>query len=667
MRHRDDIEGIRAVAVIAVVLYHVGVPGCSGGYVGVDVFFVISGFLITSLLLDERRQSGHVSLVGFYARRVRRLLPISATVLAVTAVLGAMLLPGTQLQDLSVDIRAAAAFGVNVVFARRDAAYLTAELAPSAVRQFWSLAVEEQFYVVWPTLIAVLTYRTQRIRRLGIGLVAIAVASFALSVWLTPRSPSWAYYGLHTRAWELALGAVLAMAVRRLADLSDVAMAVLGWSGLGAIVVAVASFGNVEFPGWLAAVPVFGTVAVLAAGADNRWGPAGLLSVRLLTFIGSRSYSIYLWHWPVLILAEAKLGRSLTAVEKVAAVIVTLALSEAGYRLIENPIRSSQRLRQTRRATFALGAGLIVVSLLTGTALATYRPDLATGYVAVVSDGSVAPVVELTAERDLPDNVRPDLLHARDDVPSLYANGCHGSGNTSVNRGCIFGDPTGSVTVALFGDSHAAQWFPALEELAVARHWRLLSLTESSCSFLNVVTTNSSHTIDLVECAGWRASVRAYLREQSVNSVLLSQYYFLTDADTLEVIAPDRWRSELAALVVSLRDDGIAPLVIGDTPRAPEDVPDCVARHRFDLSPCDPRDDDPTRRAIVEAVREVATKLEVPLVEPEQWLCVRHICPVVTRDILVYRDQHHLTATAARWLVPQMEAAIGVWVDASGT
>ncbi len=210
MQHRKDIEGLRAIAIVAVLLFHFGVPGFDGGFVGVDIFFVISGYLITSLLIHERITTGRVSIRDFYARRARRLLPISATVLAVTAFTAAIWLEPTRLSSLANDILAAAAFSVNFVFAHRGTDYLQAAMQPSALQHYWSLAVEEQFYMVWPALIALVTFGGKRVRhKVAIAMGAIVVLSFLASASLTGSQPSWSYFGLHTRAWELGLGALL--------------------------------------------------------------------------------------------------------------------------------------------------------------------------------------------------------------------------------------------------------------------------------------------------------------------------------------------------------------------------------------------------------------------------------------------------------------------------
>ena len=377
MKHRRDIEGLRAVAVLAVLLFHFGVPGTQGGYIGVDIFFVISGFLITSLLLDERTTTGRVSLRDFYARRIRRLLPISATVLVVTALAAARWLEPTRLADLARDIRAAAFFASNMVFAGRGTDYLGAELPPSAIQHYWSLAVEEQFYMIWPALIAVVTIGARNVRgRVAATMGAVVVLSLGASVLLVESHPSWSFFGLHTRAWELGLGSLLAATYRFTRRLDDRRRELISWIGLVAIVVSVFTFGGVSrFPGWIALVPVVATAMVLVGGDDVTRGPVRLLGTPFMQWVGQRSYSLYLWHWPALIIAEARAGGELSFVDRIGVLSLTAGLAELGYRLIEHPVRRSAKLIDRSRLTFGVGGAMLLSSLGAGVALATTPVD----------------------------------------------------------------------------------------------------------------------------------------------------------------------------------------------------------------------------------------------------------------------------------------------------
>lgn len=700
MRHRRDIEGLRAVAVLAVVLYHFGLPGFAGGFVGVDVFFVVSGFLITSLLVDERRMTGRIALREFYARRVRRLLPISAVVLSVTALASAVWLDVTRHEQLVDDIAAAALFGANLLFAQRGTDYLASSLPPSPLQHYWSLSVEEQFYAVWPVLVVVAAAGTAFVRRrLGLVLGGIVVVSFAASALLTSRSPSWSYFGLHTRAWELAAGALLAVVSLRL---GASARQLVGWVGLAAIAVAVVTFGRVDvFPGVAAALPVLGTLAVLIGGDGHGVGRA--LGHPVLQWIGARSYSLYLWHWPILIIAESAYGDELPWHGIVAVGLLTLGASELGHVLIENPVRRSVRLGRDTVGSLAMGAVLIVTSLAAAWGLHRYEPDLSTGVLAaapsieslstpvattgapittpvsstvanpgttvvitttttplppgIVRMGDIPPlpaVVEASSVLVVPDNVAPPLRSARYDTGLVYENDCHVYYDTEAKTDCIFGDPNGSITIALFGDSHAAQWFPALDIVARENGWRLLSLTQGGCPFIDVITYNATDNIDLTYCRPWRESVRDYLRSQDVSVVFLSQYYRLRAASDRQAIAASAYEELLPGLLDDFRADGIEPVVIADTPYFEREVPGCLVENRRRMDRCAPGAALPELQEVEATIRRVVDDRRVGLIEPRRWLCVDDYCPPVVGNLLVYRDQSHLSATFVEWLTPAL-------------
>ena len=705
MTYRRDIEGLRALAVTAVLLYHFGVPHLDGGFVGVDVFFVISGFLITSLLLHERESAGGISFSGFYARRARRLLPISATVVVATAIAGSIILPATRLPDLADEVRWSSGFGANLLLARRGADYLSSDLPPSPLQHYWSLAVEEQFYVLWPLLIALVTIgvavgRSRATRlRVAVTMAALIGGSFALSVLLTSSQPSWSYYGLHTRAWELGLGALTAALAPQAQHIPAVARAIGGWLGLAAIGVAAATYGSVSFPGHAAALPVVGAAALLISGPVNPGSPAALLGTRPLVYLGTRSYSLYLWHWPAIILAEAHLERSLTLAESLTVAAGVFVVAELGYRLIEHPIRSSPTLVRRRPLSLSMGAGLVAAGMLTGLAVASYHPDLTTGVtatapaapVASTSTTDAAPVTAevattttvptapprldpsketaLTAVVDalavtvLPDNLRPAIEEATADRPVLYDNGCHRWQKTTVYDQCIFGDPFGTVTVAMWGDSHMAQWYNALDQIAIANHWRLITVTQGGCPFIEVAVYNEGAGTDLPNCRKWRTSVRQYMRDQHVDIVLVSETYGLRNSGSHHLISADQWREQLPLVLQSLRADGIEPIVIGDAANPTEVVPNCLARHRNDIAFCEARIDDEHTSAVLQTINDVTAALDVSFIDPTRWLCHESRCPTVIGDILVYRDGHHLTTTLALWLQPVIEQVLVPFVD----
>lgn len=377
---RGDIEGLRAVAVLLVVAYHAGITEIAGGFVGVDVFFVISGFLITSLLLREVEISQSVNLSQFWSRRIRRILPMSVVVVAVTVVASIFMLEEQRMENLAAVALGALGFCANFVLYFTTGEYLSDVTLPSPLRHYWSLAVEEQFYLVWPLVVWALAKYTREMFRNFLLMVIVLGGGFSLvaSIIITPENPGAGYYLPHTRVWELLIGAGLAVLITQVQLIPQRVRGVIGWFGLGAIAWSALQFdSNTQFPGFAALMPVLGTAAVIAAGGSGT-GPERLLSLRPLQYIGARSYSLYLWHWPVLVLFEAQFGL-LSGSEIAVLMAMSFALSMVTYDLIEQPIRHSVYFAGSSRRTLTAGVAVVLVSLVGGAAFAIAAPKLSDG------------------------------------------------------------------------------------------------------------------------------------------------------------------------------------------------------------------------------------------------------------------------------------------------
>ena len=367
MKHRNDLQGLRAVAVLLVALGHAGIRFLKGGFIGVDVFFVLSGFLITGLLLSEAFERRSISLLNFYVRRALRILPAAVLALIVTDVVAYLLLNLARAKQVMWDSIWSSFFAANIHFARE------ASEPPSPLLHFWTLGVEEQFYLVWPLLLAV--FGVASIRRLQhrpraepivdaratfrlLAVITVAgLASLAWSVHYTSTSPAAAYYSSLARAWELALGAALAIAASSLTDLSSRVRTILGWSGISAIACsAVLYSGSTPLPGYAALLPTVGTALVIAAGIADlqpRFGVGRVLEQAPLRYVGDRSYSFYLWHWPALLIATGYAGHGLSVKTNLMLLFVAFGVSVVTYRFFENPIRHmrSGRSGAARRAS----------------------------------------------------------------------------------------------------------------------------------------------------------------------------------------------------------------------------------------------------------------------------------------------------------------------------
>jgi peptidoglycan/LPS O-acetylase OafA/YrhL len=379
---------LRAIAVLAVVLFHAEVPGFGGGFVGVDVFFVISGFLITGLLWREAHATGTVRLRSFYGARARRLLPASAAVGVVTLLASVVLLPPMRAREVVLDGIASALYASNYGFIQQGVDYFGAGLSQSPFLHYWSLGVEEQFYIVWAPMflgVAWLIRRVHRCRSIEptstrrpylVVLALVAVASFALSLVITYVMPLAAFFSLPTRAWQLALGGLVALTAVQWQRLSARAATVAGSIGLTAIVMACVTLSAATlYPGTAALLPTLGAVLVIGAGcAAPTAGCGRLLGLKPLRAIGRISYSWYLWHWPLLVLAPPLLGHSLGLTARLVAVLLSAGLAVATLRLVENPLRFAPKIRNSAWRSLGLGAAATATTVCVGVALLAWVP-----------------------------------------------------------------------------------------------------------------------------------------------------------------------------------------------------------------------------------------------------------------------------------------------------
>ncbi|MEU7471801.1 acyltransferase family protein [Streptomyces sp. NPDC044984] len=670
---RLDIQGLRAVAVGLVVLSHAGVTQVSGGYVGVDVFFVISGFLITSLLLRELAATGRVSIRAFYARRALRLLPASTLVIAVTLAGAWLFLSKARLTEYAGDALAGALYTVNFRLAAAGTDYLAQNSPPSPFQHFWSLAVEEQFYLVWPLLL-LLGWRAARGRRglVVVPLGALVLGSFAASVLMTDSSPSWAYFVSLTRGWELGAGALPALATARLERLPAALAGPLTWLGLACVTLAAVRYDDqTPFPGHHALLPVLGTVLVLAGGcAPAPHGAGRLLGRRPLVRLGELSYGWYLWHWPLLVIAPAALGRTDgTAGVPLALGLcaVALVLAWLTLRLVENPVRFHRAFRGRPRRALALGTGLTAGATALSLTAAAVPPTIEVGGPAPVLAEALADapdprtrLAELLASSpgSLPSNLAPALPKVKSSRSAVYRDGCHVDHDSTRTPSCVYGDRASSRTVVLFGDSHAAQWFPALQRLATARGWKLVSLTKASCKVADV-TIVSDHE-PYTACDTWRSRAVARINALHPALVVVSS----SDAGDPARPADDPLRQWTTGFEDTLRDlgtSGAHVAVLLDTPWPKGDPVDCAAKNPLHLRACANHLPDAIHDATRHtALRGAATATSASVIDPGPWVCAPRTgtCPVVVGDTAVHRDDSHLSEAYAEALTPVLAPAL---------
>ncbi|MDH2443790.1 acyltransferase family protein [Amnibacterium sp. CER49] len=652
---RLEVQTLRAIAVTLVVVYHLRPASLPGGYVGVDVFFVISGFLISGHLLREAESTGGVSLTGFWANRVRRILPAALATVAVVTVTASIALPRTAAAEVGRAAVWSALSAANWLFAAQSVDYQAQSPDASPFEHFWSLGVEEQFYLLWPLLVLGLALLARRraalIRRwapLPFGLVL--VASLAYGVWLTASGSEAAYFITPTRMWELAAGGLLAalLGERRL---PPAAAAVVQAGGVGAILTAAMVFtAATPMPGWAAALPVLGALAVIAGGdapvLRRVW------ALRPVRFVGDVSYSLYLWHWPLLVFSRALTGHAPGRLQSAALVLGALGLAFLSYRFIEQPFRRARIRRPLRFVSAGLVAALVAASL--GGALVlrdriAADADAAAGRVVLTPSAGAPigwPALDAAADRTWvrPQHVTvPEPAQAGNDIPFPRCTTGHLDPRSPV---CVLGDPRGDVTVAFVGDSHAVMWSGAMDLLAKQEHWRLLTLMHNSCPFnLRPREMERSGHSNCTTAVRYGMEV---LRSRHVRVVLTTGWRgdFPREVRGAADGYSSLWRT--------LQQEGMAVVALGDTPAPPSatggTIPDCVAAH-------DPATCGRSRKAAESfqpdpLLRAAAETPGVGVLDPVDAFCGTTWCPGVIGNVLVYRDLNHITDTYARTTVP---------------
>lgn len=651
LKYRPDIDGLRAIAVLAVVLYHFDLGPLAGGFVGVDIFFVISGYLITSIIHKEVQQ-GSFTFAGFYERRVRRIFPAAFAMLLVTLVAGAWLLLPSDLVRLGNGTIATLLFSSNILFWRQSGYFDTSsEFNP--LLHTWSLAVEEQFYIGLPVLL-LLVHRRDR-RWLKPVLVACAVLSFALCVWVQPLRPRVTFFLSPFRAWELLLGAILAVGAMP-------PLASRAWREVLSMLACSALLGSlwwtragVEFPGWLAAFPVLATAVLLHVGGQGGSLVHRALQCSPIVYVGLISYSLYLWHWPLLTFV-----RYSNAMEPLGAgptwllLMASLLLAAASHRWVEAPFRRPvARERSSARARVFVAAAAAIASLgLLGFAVRQDR-----GWRARFPDQ----VVSLDQERE----------------PVIPYQGCDGVSPSTSDPSCTLGDGDSDRVALIWGDSHALAWAPALDVILKRHEIKGVLAISSSCPPLQGV-----HNPIKASCRRDNERVVAWLHDNHVERLFLIASW-LSSADP-----EGRYRLEdgeghvgnqqvfpqaLVRTVELVRPLAEHIILIGPTPGAPTDVPFKVAI--AELRPRVPR---PRPKDVVKFKRtadwfwRVAANFQsdpqVQLIDPAAWFCGESDCRYVdTKDRLLYRDDGHLSVAGAHFVAEHFPASVLLGGSVPGT
>ncbi|ESY48785.1 acyltransferase family protein [Mesorhizobium sp. RSR380A] len=646
---RPDIEGLRALAVAGVIAFHFGFTGLPGGFTGVDIFFVISGYLITKHLLAEITETRRLNLWRFYARRARRLLPASLFVILATLVAGAFILSPEEQSLYSRGAMFASAYMINLWLIRWLFDYFAADAASNPFVHFWSLSVEEQFYLAWPALLALAAWLRPG-KRGAILVIGIAgLVSFAVCAWLTTVSQPWAFYFSPLRVWEFAAGGLASMVPQQVWQNRPRLAAPLAWLGLALIAGAYLSFSEeAPFPGFLALVPVAGTVLLLLAGSAHAQqgqsaekSPSAALALPPLQWVGKLSYSLYLWHWPVIVYATMVVPE-LSPLGRLACLALTLALSVFTYHVIENPIRRNGWLMASA------ARALVPAVLLTGTSVA-----------AAYANARLA-VHDLDPEQR-------SIAASAAQPSTARAAGCILSFETVTPKACVFGNKDAPRSIALFGDSHADHWSTPLIEAAAKNNYRLVTYLKSSCRASRVTTWNWRLKRDYTECDQWREqSVKdiialhphmVVISEFSIGNVMKESPEELKHADGNE-----EWKTGLRWTLAAFSRAGIKVAVIRDVPYNGSYADKCVARALWRgqvPEVCDTPRDAAANDDIAAAERDVVRSVPgATYVDLTSQFCDAQTCHVFINGQLAFRDRHHLATLFAESLEPLLEKAV---------
>ncbi|MDA2895493.1 acyltransferase family protein [Mycolicibacterium sp. BiH015] len=694
---RADIEGLRAVAVLAVVLFHAEIPGFSGGFIGVDVFFVISGFLITGLLWREVSTTGTVRLAAFYGARARRLLPASAAVGVITMIASVIVLPPLLVPTVLWDGIASAMYVSNYRFMLDGVDYFNAAplLPPSPFLHYWSLGVEEQFYLGWAPMILGATWLARRfgrrraheerssVRPYVVVLVLIGVSSFALSYAATYTVTAVAFYSLPTRAWQLVLGGLLALSTRRWHGLNPLAAAIAGWMGLALILLSCVMLSPATvYPGTAALLPALGAVLVIAAGCLTPTVSSGqLLGLPPLRALGRISYSWYLWHWPVLVILPVALGQSLGLTARLGAALLSAGLAWLTLRCLENPVRFSPAVRTSPRRSLMVGATVTAIAVAVGAALfkavptsignGPPAPTLAVTAAPVSTDngmnaydaavrqaiGTVKALVRDSADiGPVPSNLAPPLADAAAEEDTVYLDGCMRNLIESDQPECVTGVTTSTTTVTLVGDSHAAMWGPAFAQAATDQAWRLQTFAKMGCPLLDLPAASPFVRGEYTACRQWRTRIIDRLRAEPPDLVVLSMWrgYGTGIWQTGFRSYDSAWTDSVKLLVRQLRAMGSAVLVLGPIPDPHSVVPVCLSAHLDNASACAPERSSAMNGPGI-AAEAVATEAGGgQYAKLTDLFCAAERCPVIVGNTLVYFDWNHLSHEYARALAPVM-------------
>ena len=689
---RKDIQGLRAVAVGVVILDHI-IKWPTGGFIGVDIFFVISGFLISGLLLREHERTGRISFVDFYRRRLRRIMPVAVLVLAAAAAAVALVQGVGRTKTVLVDVTYSLLFAANWHFAANGTDYMQAKGPVSPVQHYWSLALEEQFYLVWPVVIVLVLgvaarrfqlSKPQALRALRWTVVGLTAVSFAYACWQSAAEPTWAYFSTFSRAWELGIGAILAAFAGQVSRIPGKVLSALAWVGLAGIVWSVFML-NTEsvFPAPSGAIPVLATALVIAAGTA---GPASLaplpLSLAPLQYMGTISYSLYLWHFPVIIVFQALFPQPQRLLLVAAQLTLIVALSVASFHFVEDPIRKSKWLEAAPRSAaeearkprprrwakiVMVGFGPALVALVAALVVAGVSDRLQADLKVAdlkVDPGARAAQVKTSLESTEWPTLAPAIENLGPDAwaPEWVGDRCQDVWQADVSR-CTYGDPKATKTAVLVGDSIAISYMPGIRAALESKGWKIQSLTLQQCPAVDISVLKDPSTGGdaYTECDQHHDWVKEHVAKVNPDMVIMSSVQETTERLASGATGDAAIRDWSKATGETLRD--FSPMakqvVLLGPPPGGTNLQACATNINTPKDCIASRSDEYARTQ--DAVRQsVPADLgNVSAVDTSSWFCDnRNRCPSFVGNTVMFADGGHLTGEYSAMLGPVLRSVL---------
>ena len=624
-KYREDIQGLRAIGAIMIMIFHIWLHKVSGG---VDVFFVISGFLMSSILLKSYCKEGITSPTRFWGGIIKRVAPCAYIILGATLIASCFLSSPTYLKSIIKEVAASALFLENIELMKKSVDYLALDQPASPVQQFWALSIQIQFYIVLPLIIiplAKLAKKRESSKPLFIGVASIIVSSFIYALIFVADSPTTTYFNPLARVWEFFFGVLAFLTVSHFKTIKF--KNILAFAGLlliigGAFIIPKGA----AFPGLPSLVPVLGAVFVITSGIGGFGWVNKLLANKVLVFIGGISFSIYLWHWPILIFYKEYFHvATVSVIHGLVIMFSAITLAYLTSKTIERPFNKIPK--QKVRLNFTIGGVFLLPVLILAVVIRWEISSLTTELNKEFQAKGVTPFsgATITLNSKVMDINYKEFIAARSITPTPYNNGCHQKIRKSQVITCTFGDLTATKKVILVGGSHATQWFPALNTIAENNNFQLINMTKSGCPLGVVEGSNES-------CRAWNKAVITEIIKIKPDAIITNS----TRTDEKGEHVPASYISTWQILAAN----NIKVIGIRDNPRFDFNIPDCIYRNRFSThaNPCSVNRSD----VLLENDPAIAYKDIINSVDMSDMLCTKEKCLTQFSGYLMYRDDEHL-------------------------